>query len=45
MNSSWSVIRRKKTEHFKIMKKPIMAAQKMQKYTVAGSIKGFLIVC
>ena len=44
-NSSLCVIRRKKTEHFKIIQKSIMAVQKMQKYIAAGCIKGFLIIC
>ena len=44
-NSSSCVIRRKKTEHFKIIQKSIMAVQKMQKYIAAGCIKGFLIIC
>ena len=35
---------RKKIEHFKIRKKSI-GCTKMQKYIVAGSIKGFLIIC
>ena len=42
LNSSWSVTRRKKTEHLKIIMKSIMFAQKCKNYMVAGSIKGFL---
>ena len=38
-----SVTRRKKAEHFKIIKKPIIATQKMLKYMIQGSIKDFLI--
>ena len=33
------------TRYFKSIKKSIMAAQKMEKYIVVGSIKGFLIIC
>ena len=49
-NSFWSFIRRKKTEHFKILLYCYIVifhngCSKMQKYTVAGSIKGFLIMC
>ena len=42
-NPFWSVIRGKKTEHFKRMKKSIMAAQKCKNYIVVGSIKVFWI--
>ena len=45
-NSFWNVIRRKKTEDFKLMKKSIMVAQKCKNiYIVAGWIKGFFIIC
>ena len=40
-NPFWSVIRGNKTDHFKIMKKSIMTAQKCKNYIVAGSIKVF----
>ena len=44
-NSSSCVIRQKKTEHLKIIRKSIMAVQKCKKYIAAGCIKGFLIIC
>ena len=43
-NSPGNVIRRKKLENSKIMKKSIKADQKC-KNNNAGSIKGFLIMC
>ena len=39
-NSSWSVIRRKKTEHFKI-KKSTMAAQKCKIILLQAALKDF----
>ena len=41
-NSSWSVIRRKKTEHFKIMKKSIMVTQKCKNILLQVALKDFL---
>ena len=40
-NPSWSVIRRKKTEHCKIIKKSIMAAQKWKKILLQAALKDF----
>ena len=40
-NSSWSFIRRKKTEHFKILKKSIMAAQKCKNILLQAALKDF----
>ena len=40
-NSSWSVTRRKKTEHFTIIKKSIMAAQKCKNIWLQAAIKDF----
>ena len=42
-NYSWSVTRRKKT--FKNNKEIHYGCIKMQKYIIAGCIKGFLIIC
>ena len=39
--SSWSVIRRKKSEHLKIMKKSIMAAQKCKHMLFQAALKDF----
>ena len=40
-NSFWSVIRKKKTEHFKIIKKSIMAAQKCNNIWLQAALKVF----
>ena len=40
-NSSWSFIRRKKTEHFKVLKKSIMAAQKCKNILLQAALKDF----
>ena len=40
-NSSWSFIRRKKTEHFKILKKSIMAAQKCKNILMQAALRDF----
>ena len=40
-NSFWSFIRRKKTEHFKILKKSIMAAQKCKNILLQAALKDF----
>ena len=39
--SFWSVIRRKKSEHFKIMKKSIIAAQKCKSILLLVALKDF----
>ena len=40
-NSSWSVIKRKKIKHFKLMKKSIVAAQKCKKILLQAALKHF----
>ena len=40
-NSSWSVIKKKKIKHFKLMKKSIVAAQKFKKILLQAALKHF----
>ena len=40
-DSSWFVVRRKKTEHFKISKKFIMAVQKCKIILLEAALKDF----